>query len=1162
MLSWYFCKFQKRLKIGVSYHRVRLRQPTILLLPQVLRAPGMADEAGGGGSSSSSPKARVKLREISADECCRNDDLLGEASRALVGIVDGLADKSSGDFNEWLESRKLYWSIAKATRSVENARHFYRNAVKKRNEMFYSALDDLFDTQLSCCFNQNSYSMAEFVEIIEKLDEIGLSIEDKEDYILQKLFSFLGNMVITTGEMRRKIVAMIKTLTEIFLEKSSLNIEKHCSQKHKLELLFFLGLDKIATLQAPISPPDIYPSSLPSLNPFDINIFEADLSGRYKPIVSHKENFPIWLNTNKRYWGRLRRRNAKMNLLNPDDRQKVLDKFMNSMDEYTNDRLQYDDESNYVEDNDDDYVLTSYSDLNSSAKAFYDSFDLYYTPKVSPTGMPNPYIYIDVNLKIVGFEHIKKHLSNYHPGEVVVGLPVDRQDRQGLAGNPCYAYTNSPLPGWTREVLVRMNGQRKGSTDIVYLSPIDGKRVRSKIDMQQYLTRHKLSAESYLPKFDFHGVFCVCHKPEEAELNYLECSFGKGGCNGWLHTDCIGLGKLSKFQIEAMPAVVCPLCVLYLEGTGEEYLMNGNLVSREITCQVPPTLVYINGLQIKETARKHELWGIEGSKISFGVMKQRNPVPTFNSTISYSEKVRYEVEATANKVSNISGSKPRGRPPNNPNTSTASAAPPTNATVSPATQIISSTPSTPVNPLTPNLPPIFQHRLLAHFLRNVFISDTNDNGDRNILKDFEHVSESGDDQSDDCSYEFEPKGRTRIVRRDNGSINCIGVTGGFIEGRLIDAARSDKGRATVVDVTNGTQREIVAENGATLSSRYNEDIIETAISFCYPAHRKKLNIFNTFQQQKHVYNLEKPLINLLPCEDGGLRAVCISSATTPKSLHLLCIDKILCAYCVSVVADEYKSTQESKKDIDKKGSKMKRKRLGKDEIFSQDIDRAFKLVDRSMGAVTYSLHPQCNDRISVDMKLMNAHIDEGSDPLTSSHLKSSIVDVTTYLTPSDFYEYDEVDEVICDLCGRCGGIIQFFDLANDSTSLSPPSSEGWMAHPFCIHWLSHSGLLEPRVAHIAAANDLVTNNLEELQYKSAFDKLMDNWRCSLCSLHVGIVIRCSALGCAVRAHPLCVSVAGERQWTLCSFAGLSGKENSKSPGFLCSAHSKQELFNL
>lgn len=346
-------------------------------------------------------------------------------------------------------------------------------------------------------------------------------------------------------------------------------------------------------------------------------------------------------------------------------------------------------------------------------------------------------------------------------------------------------YTNSPLPGWTREVLVRMNGQRKGSTDVVFMSPFDGKRVRSKIDMQQYLARQKLSAESYLPKFDFHSVFCVCHKPEEAELNYLECSLGKGGCNGWLHTDCIGLGKLTKSQIEAMPAVVCPLCVLYLEGTGEEYLMNGKLVSREITCQVPPTLAYINGLQIKEMTKKHDIWGIEGSKISFCSTKQRHlsPVPTFNSTVSYSEKVRYEVDAAiANKgVSSVSGSKPRGRPPNNQNTYVA--APPPNI-ISPVSQITTAPSAPDKTNLSErgNLSLIFQHRLLAGFLKGELIAQTNDEIDeRNITKEFEQVAESDDDQMNEASYKIDPRGRTRIVLRDDGSVCSVGITGDLWE---------------------------------------------------------------------------------------------------------------------------------------------------------------------------------------------------------------------------------------------------------------------------------------------------------------------------------------------------------------------------------------------
>lgn len=224
--------------------------------------------------------------------------------------------------------------------------------------------------------------MTTLVDFVEQVENNGLSIEDKEDYVLQKVLYYIGNMIIDSNEMRRNTIEMFKKLVTVFMEKSLLNIEKYCFQKHGLELMTFFGLDKVATLQAPISPPDIYSTSnLLLLEPFNLNNFQADLTVRYKPIVSQKDNFPRWLNTSKRYWGSLRRRKVKMDVLEPNDRQKVVEKMTTYMDEYINDRLLYDDDSNYVEDDSGDCITTSCTEVSSSSKAFYDSFSLYYTPK-------------------------------------------------------------------------------------------------------------------------------------------------------------------------------------------------------------------------------------------------------------------------------------------------------------------------------------------------------------------------------------------------------------------------------------------------------------------------------------------------------------------------------------------------------------------------------------------------------------------------------------------------------------------------------------------------------------------------------------------------------------------------------------------------------------
>jgi hypothetical protein len=57
---------------------------------------------------------------------------------------------------------------------------------------------------------------------------------------------------------------------------------------------------------------------------------------------------------------------------------------------------------------------------------------------------------------------------------------------------------------------------------------------------------------------------------------YLECSYGKAGCNGWVHPHCVGLNIQTPLEIYGMENVICPYCAYYLDGTPfrETYFSN------------------------------------------------------------------------------------------------------------------------------------------------------------------------------------------------------------------------------------------------------------------------------------------------------------------------------------------------------------------------------------------------------------------------------------------------------------------------------------------------------------------------------------------------------------------------------------------------------------
>ena len=58
---------------------------------------------------------------------------------------------------------------------------------------------------------------------------------------------------------------------------------------------------------------------------------------------------------------------------------------------------------------------------------------------------------------------------------------------------------------------------------------------------------------------------------------YVECCIGLAGCNGWMHSRCVGLGHLTEAEICLLDDVVCPLCVWYLQGTGDDSQLQNKL---------------------------------------------------------------------------------------------------------------------------------------------------------------------------------------------------------------------------------------------------------------------------------------------------------------------------------------------------------------------------------------------------------------------------------------------------------------------------------------------------------------------------------------------------------------------------------------------------------
>lgn len=180
-------------------------------------------------------------------------------------------------------------------------------------------------------------------------------------------------------------------------------------------------------------------------------------------------------------------------------------------------------------------------------------------------------------MHMLGFAGIARKLPYMHPAEVNMTLwgieSFDQWPSLVVSTNPSYSYEDNPLPGWTKNIGVRMGGKGQGSLEITYSPPERTRRMRSKMEIQAYFTKYNLP-NSLVNRFDFRSVFCVCHTPED-KGSYLECSFGRAGCNKWLHPQCVGLGRKKEGELRDMVTVVCPFCTVYLESIGaKDYLKN------------------------------------------------------------------------------------------------------------------------------------------------------------------------------------------------------------------------------------------------------------------------------------------------------------------------------------------------------------------------------------------------------------------------------------------------------------------------------------------------------------------------------------------------------------------------------------------------------------
>ena len=336
-------------------------------------------------------------------------------------------------------------------------------------------------------------------------------------------------------------------------------------------------------------------------------------------------------------------------------------------------------------------------------------------------------------------------------------------------------------------------------------------------------------------------------------------------------------------------------------------------------------------------------------------------------------------------------------------------------------------------------------------------------------------------------------------RRDIGKITGAGSASTYNESSstsIPSVAQRVQERALAVAMD-------IPSVGRDFISRGRRRLLEAVTNSAYSTANRKKIAGSVDAKQPGYYNLplSSPLLFYLPCE-GGVEAACVTNAPVPSSLQSLCSSGEMCAFCLAPIppgtklfSPAYVASIMRRREKEKKLRAAKRRKLSNVDLdFDSEDDRpepAKFLVSKEVGAATFVLHQQC--AFAADnggiLRVLSALLSDPVNP-SPSHITrtSESSDAATNqdevkmkkllkgVELGDFYECDEADDAECDLCGRAGGMMQFFDLDPKYSSLSPPGEEGWLGHIPCISWLMSSRLLECPPLFLTSSSDSIPPN--------------------------------------------------------------------------------------
>jgi hypothetical protein len=200
-----------------------------------------------------------------------------------------------------------------------------------------------------------------------------------------------------------------------------------------------------------------------------------------------------------------------------------------------------------------------------------------------------------------GFLEIQRHLASNNNSNSRFYLRMDSVEVEGEDNNedgtaipqqiqiPTYVWQDKPIFGWRKEVTVRVDGLSAGGIDVSYVPPPSTTNnsnnnhnnqqptnIRNEAELKIAAVTHNLPQQvqglfAYSARTTCFCQGCIINKVKLGRRSKLiQCVYGKAGCNGWLHKECIEMcvGTAPKGH-SLWTKAICPLCVKYLMGTGE-----------------------------------------------------------------------------------------------------------------------------------------------------------------------------------------------------------------------------------------------------------------------------------------------------------------------------------------------------------------------------------------------------------------------------------------------------------------------------------------------------------------------------------------------------------------------------------------------------------------